>query len=181
MNKKLFSTLFIIAILASFSAIGCKNNNTNPDTTQSTDIGEKYAGTWYLNATPNLKFYPEVPVDYLANIIIVLFNDRFNNPAVNQEYTINSDGSIVIGTGITQEKIEKNKISKEGNNKYIIDFPIDGFDQSIYFTITAMRQAYTFNADGKTATAESYVTIDVQGKSYNVYIYQDGTFTTTKK
>ena len=179
MNKKLFSSLFIIVILASFSAIGCKNNNTNPGAT-GTDIGEKYAGTWYLNATPNLQFSPDAPAGEIGNIIIDSFKNQFNTPIVNQECTINSDGSIAIGTGITQDKIEKNKISKEGNNKYIIDLPTDGFPPTQYFSLTAIRQAYTFQ-NTTTATAESYIVINIAGKSYNLYIYQDGTFTTTKK
>ncbi|MEI0558303.1 hypothetical protein [Brachyspira intermedia] len=182
MNKKLFSTLFIIVILASFSVIGCKNPNTDPGTTVTgTDIGEKYAGTWYLNATPNLQFSPESPSTEIANAIINLVKPSLPVQFKNDQYTINTDGSIAIGTGITQDKIEKNKISKEGNNKYIADLS-DNIPPMTdpTFSITAMKESYTFT-DAKTATVESYIVFNIDGKSYNLYIYKDGTFTTTQQ
>lgn len=182
MNKKLFSTLFIIVILASFSAIGCKNPNTDPGTTVTgTDIGEKYSGTWYLNATPNWHFSPDAGIDsMLASAIIESFkqNPNFNKTIQNEQYIINKDGSILDGIPPLQITIEKNNISKEGDNKYIISIsaPSD-LPQDPNFTISAIREAYTFNADGQTATAESYIVINIMGKSYNLYVYEDGTFT----
>ena len=47
MNRKLLSVISMIVVLASFSAIGCKNNNTNPSNEPYTqkDIKE-YTGNW---------------------------------------------------------------------------------------------------------------------------------------
>ncbi|OEJ15755.1 hypothetical protein BFL38_09820 [Brachyspira hampsonii] len=177
MNKKLFLTLFIISILASFSAIGCKNNNTNPDTSTGTDIGEKYQGIWYLNAAPNLQFSPEAPAADIANTLIDYFKQSFNTPIKNEQYTINSDGSILNG----QTTIEKNKISKEGDNKYIADLTINIPTPNPSISISGLKEAYTFNTDGQTATAESYIIINIGGKSYNLYVYRDGTFTRTQQ
>ena len=48
------------------------------------------------------------------------------------------------------------------------------------FSITAMKESYTFT-DTKTATVESYIVFNIDGKSYNLYIYKDGTLTTTQQ
>lgn len=116
----------------------------------------------------------------LASAIIESFkqNPNFNKTIQNEQYIINKDGSILDGIPPLQITIEKNNISKEGDNKYIISIsaPSD-LPQDPNFTISAIREAYTFNADGQTATAESYIVINIMGKSYNLYVYEDGTFT----
>ncbi|OEJ15756.1 hypothetical protein BFL38_09825 [Brachyspira hampsonii] len=168
MNKKLFLILFIL-ILAGFSAIGCKNNNTNPDT--GTDIGEKYQGTWYLNAATKFEFYPDSPP--LAAQIIADFESMLNSVYQDMELIINTDGSVIFAGG----KIEKNNIMKEGSNKYIITLYNDNVSMEY---LIAEKYELTFNADG-TGNMSIYIIINVGGNNYNLYLFRDGTITATKQ
>lgn len=169
MNKKLFSTLFIIVILASFSAIGCKNPNTDPTPT-GTDIGEKYAGTWYLNATMKVEFGNPAPQN--ADQIIAEFDPQLDGTAVkNDQIIINDDGSIKDSAG---DIIQKTDIVKQGD-KYIVklknDYP--NLPQDIF---PEAGMEITFNADG-TGTVATYLVMNLNNNYYNFYLFKDGKLT----
>ncbi|PTY41414.1 hypothetical protein [Brachyspira hampsonii] len=168
MNKKLFSILFIL-ILSGFYAIGCKNNNTNPDT--GTDIGEKYHGTWYLNAETKFEFYPDSPP--LADQIIADFESVVDSVFQDVELIINTDGSVVF-YGST---IEKNNIIKEDSNKYMITLYNNNLSTEY---IVEEKYELTFNTDG-TGNMLSYIIINVGKTHYNLYLFRDGKITTTKQ
>lgn len=101
MNKKLLSIIFMIGI---FSAISCKNTNTNPDTTQKSI--KEYAGNWKtaLESQNEAGQYQPVP------------------GAEATVFTINGDGSVSCMGGTFNADLVKNN----GDNKYKIE--ISGTD-----------------------------------------------------
>ncbi|MEI0702091.1 hypothetical protein [Brachyspira intermedia] len=163
----------MIVVLASFSAIGCKNNNTNPgDTITGTDIGEKHPGDFYLNATIKLEFSPSTPTD--GQTLINMLEPNLPKDIKNVLYTINPDGSITTTSGNDKNTIAKDAIKKEGDNKYIITTVTSGEISSV---MPEEKEEFTFNADG-TATSTSYVIFKSKdGNTYNLYFYKDGQLT----
>ena len=105
MNKKLLSIIFMIVV---FSAISCKNNNTNPDTTQKSI--KEYAGDWKTGLESKNEAGQYVPVPGAEETV----------------FTINGDGAVsCMGSTFNADLVKNN-----GDNKYKIEISGTDLDEA---------------------------------------------------